>query len=212
MSALAPSKLIYPELKTRLRNLTPGTSSISNSKQSNGFRRLKECIILVGTISDNRKGSEASGLREAVEHIIDSKSSLQSFRDHMKEQETWSDKMKSWIPSSFRSEGIIDIAHRANSSTSDVEFLKSLDGRVAAEPLLQPLATRALDIAHSHFQDFITGNLKELHPEIMRIQEKRLQDRLKRSSATREEMSRKSSLESLIRSLESETCGDPHTQ
>jgi hypothetical protein len=206
---------LYPKLESRLQRLTLGASSISKNKQIKTFRPLKECIILVGTIANECKESEASDLQHSsIEYIIRSKSSLHSFRRHMKKQRSYGiwGKIKSWISGSTQLEGVIDIAHRANASISDVEFLASLDARVAVEPLLQPLATMALDIAHNYFQNFITRHLQELHPTILRMQDQRLQDRLEKSAAVREEKLRKGSLEIFIKSLESGTRGHPHTQ
>lgn len=161
-------------------------------------------------LSRESGGSKNGEHQKWIKHIINSQDSLGRLHQQLtKPGETrwgvWGAVASWWTPSSTQVEDFFNRARRAKHSISDVDFLAGLDENVADQPLLQPLAARAIELAHEHFENFLTQYLHDLQPSVERMQEQRLQDYLKQSAISRAEKYRKSSVQLLIQQSESET-------
>jgi hypothetical protein len=203
---------MFPELRKELDSFMKQADTILSSDFK--FRTQKERIITATAILADKKlkAGEHDDLVKSILEGRDDKSALQNVGNSPSLKPTSNPWYKiPFLSTKGSSSGTKAIAqpHGVEVETSDADFMSSLNGRFAENPLLRGAQERAIDLAYNHFETFIAKSLNTLISRAQRLQKQQWQNQIKFDISSRKESHAKDSLLQLIRDMEGEETLDP---
>ena len=175
------------------------------------FKIHKERMITARIFLAESKHLRSSDREDLVQSILED-GNLKSVLRHSKNptpnyatpSRLWN-KFGSWM-SKDSSPGIaiIQQATHMAATTTDVEFMSSLNDGFTESPLLKTAREHAIDLAHNHFNALIDRELKTLIARVQSLQEQQWKDQSTRDISARKAENCKDSLILLIQNMEEE--------
>lgn len=146
------------------------------------FQTYKKRLIMVQIYFDEQKEFDRTDREEIIRRII-GEGTMAPADGRMRSI------VKSFLgitnPRLDLEDKLLNQANHVCSITTDAEFLSRFCDLSKDEPLLEPVASKILEIAHSHFRELIERRLKTLLTRSRQIQENTCQIHLKEMSQSR---------------------------
>ncbi|KAJ7289087.1 hypothetical protein C8J57DRAFT_1459186 [Mycena rebaudengoi] len=183
---------VHSKVQTELEKLIPGQSKLSPK-----FQSLKEKLIYIIIVLHKSANIGADYRAEVIKQISEN-----GFEGTvLKGNVTATEARGVWarMTSFFSDEQPI---YKRVAGTTDAELLACLDEILAAEPLLQPIITQAVEAANDHLQSCLTKAVKTLVGKSVLVQQETLKMQIQRRYAGKLEDQRKSSRLQLIEEYE----------
>jgi hypothetical protein len=168
------------------------------------FKKLKEQILCVEMILEEKPDLEILDRQELINHIsesgMDGLDSALTDKDSSTERKGWGLKL-GWLFSEERSPRQAQVRDRA-AAVTDSQFLAHLNDMLVKEPLLQDIITRAVESAHDSLQGTVKKLLDRFTGRAALLQQDTLKTQIQRKTAATLEDQRRVSRLQLIEEYE----------
>ncbi|KAJ7117660.1 hypothetical protein C8R44DRAFT_791229 [Mycena epipterygia] len=160
------------------------------SRLSAKFKSLKEQILCVEIIFKEKSDLENPDREELIHHMSESGMdglalSLKN-KDAPAEKKGWLAKLGAWLSDEHSTTDHGQIRRKVRervAAITDSQFLASLDDKLAEEPLLQGIITRAVEGANDHLQGAVKKLLVRFVGRAVLLQQETLKSQIQRKTA-----------------------------